>query len=206
MMKTDWLYQYNKKLTTAEAAARAVCDDDFIMTPLCLGQPSTLIPDAIADRKDELKNIEWRWNLATRPYKMFQPEYRKTFKITSGFTGTPFILSQFQGLGYGTLPGTVFTSLKQCPTTATRRYLAMVTLRTKTACEHRTDSMFSPGPPGGAGYLDGICRRPRILIEQWNYHTSPPCGDTKMHIPLHALRGEFLGVACLPGGGPKDIP
>ena len=87
MLKTDWMYHYKKKLVTAEAAARAVLDDDFIMTPLCLGQPSTLIPDAIADRKDELKNVEWRWNLAIRPYKMFKPEYRGTFKITADKRG-----------------------------------------------------------------------------------------------------------------------
>ncbi len=209
MYKTEWLYQYNKKLTTAEAAARAVCDDDFIMTPLCLGQPSTLIPDAIADRKDELQNIEWRWNLATRPYKMFQPEYRQTFKITSGFTGTPFILSQFQGLGYGPYaPVTVFSSLKQW--TYYRKpdvIVAMVTPPDKDGFVNiGPDCMFSRALLEGQATSKGFVGGPRVLIGEVNDQYIPACGDTKLHISkfTHFVENSSA-LPAFPAAAPKDI-
>ncbi|HOK07523.1 MAG TPA: acetyl-CoA hydrolase/transferase C-terminal domain-containing protein [Syntrophales bacterium] len=185
MLKTEWIHQYKKKLCTAEEAARAVRDDDFIMTPLCLGQPSTLIPDAIADRKDELKGVEWRWNLAIRPYKILKPEYRGAFKITSAFTGTPFILSQFQGMGYGAYaPATVFSSIKQW--TYFRKpdvIVAMVTPPDKDGFVNiGPDLMFSRALLEGKATSQGFVGGPRVLIGEVNDQYIPVCGDSKLHI------------------------
>jgi len=208
MLKTDWIYQYKKKLTTAEVAARAVVDDDFIMTPLCLGQPSTLIPDAIADRKDDLKNIEWRWNLAIRPYKIFKPEYRNTFKITSGFTGTPFILSQFQGIGYGPYaPVTVFSSIKQW--TSNRKpdiIVCMVTPPDKNGFVNiGPDLMFSRALLEGNATSRGFVGGPRVLIGEVNDQYIPACGDTKMHISKFTYFVEnSSALPAFPSPVPKD--
>jgi 4-hydroxybutyrate CoA-transferase len=209
MNKTDWMYQYKKKLCTAVEAARAVCDDDFIMTPLCLGQPSTLIPDAIADRKDELKNVEWRWNLAIRPYKMFKPEYRGTFKITSAFSGTPFILSQFQGVGYGNYaPATVFTSEKQW--TYYRKpdvIVNMVTPPDKDGFVNiGPDLMFSRALIEGRASSRGFIGGPRVLIGEVNDQYIPVCGDTKLHISkfTHIVENSSV-LPAFPSPVPKDI-
>jgi hypothetical protein len=48
-----------------------------------------LIPDAIADRKDELEDVEWMTCLTLGPYKLFKPEYRDTFRFMSAFYSTP---------------------------------------------------------------------------------------------------------------------
>jgi 4-hydroxybutyrate CoA-transferase len=95
MSVNDWKDEYKKKLCTAEEAARTVQNGDRIMNPLLLGQPTTLIMDAIADRKDELKDVEFNALLSLRPYKFFQEEYRKVFRINSGFVGTPSLRAAF---------------------------------------------------------------------------------------------------------------
>jgi len=50
-----------------------------------------LIMDAIADRKDELKDVEYINCLTLRPYKIFKPEYRDAFKVVCGFYSTPHL-------------------------------------------------------------------------------------------------------------------
>jgi 4-hydroxybutyrate CoA-transferase len=74
---------------SAQDAAKILQSGDCFWFPLLLGQPSMLIPDAIADRKDELKDVEWITCLTLRPYKLFKPEYRDTFTFLSGFYSTP---------------------------------------------------------------------------------------------------------------------
>jgi 4-hydroxybutyrate CoA-transferase len=52
--------------------------------------------DAVADRKDELKNVEYINCLTLRPYKIFQPEYREAFKLAFGFYSTPHLIKMAQ--------------------------------------------------------------------------------------------------------------
>ena len=86
----SWEDIYKSKLMSAEAAAKLIQSGDRMWTPLCLGQPSMLIMDLIADRVDELKDVEYLNALTLRPYKIFKPEYRKTFNIVVGFySNTP---------------------------------------------------------------------------------------------------------------------
>jgi acyl-CoA hydrolase len=84
----SWEDIYKSKLMSAEAAAKLIQSGDRMWTPLCLGQPSMLIMDLIADRVDELKDVEYLNALTLRPYKIFKPEYRKTFNIVVGFYST----------------------------------------------------------------------------------------------------------------------
>lgn len=81
----SWKDYYKSRLMSAQEAAKIIQSGDRFWFPLCLGQPSMLLADAIADRKDELKNVEWINALVLRPYKLLKPEYRDTFYYACGF-------------------------------------------------------------------------------------------------------------------------
>lgn len=81
----SWREIYKSRLMSAEEAAKLVKSGDRFWTPLCLGQPTNLIVDAIVARKDELEDVEYNFALVLRPYKIFQPEYRDTFKLVPAF-------------------------------------------------------------------------------------------------------------------------
>jgi 4-hydroxybutyrate CoA-transferase len=85
----SWQDYYKSHVMSAQDAAKILQSGDCFWFPLLMGQPSMLIPDAIADRKDELKDVEWITCLTLRPYKLFKPEYRDTFTFLSGFYSTP---------------------------------------------------------------------------------------------------------------------
>jgi 4-hydroxybutyrate CoA-transferase len=87
----SWQEIYKSRLMTAQEAAKIVQSGDCMWTPLLLGQPSMLIMDAIADRKDELRNVEYINCLTLRPYKIFKPEYREAFTLAFGFYSTPHL-------------------------------------------------------------------------------------------------------------------
>ncbi|HEU20688.1 MAG TPA: hypothetical protein ENO00_15130, partial [Deltaproteobacteria bacterium] len=81
----SWKEYYKSKTMSAGEAAKLVKSGDRFWTPLCLGQPTNLIMDAIADRKDELNDVDYNFALVLRPYKIFQPEYRDTFTLIPAF-------------------------------------------------------------------------------------------------------------------------
>jgi 4-hydroxybutyrate CoA-transferase len=87
----SWEDIYKSRLMSAQDAAKIIQSGDRFWTPLCLGQPSMLIMDLIADRVDELKDVEYMNALTLRPYKIFKPEYRKTFSVVYGFYSTPHL-------------------------------------------------------------------------------------------------------------------
>ena len=81
----SWREKYESKLCSYEEAARIVQSGDRFYTPTGLGEPSTAMIDAIADCKDNLEDIQYVSHLVFHPYKIFRPEYRKTFRLISGF-------------------------------------------------------------------------------------------------------------------------
>ncbi len=83
--KMTWKDNFKSKLCSHEEAARLVKSGDRLYTPLGLGEPSTAMMDAIADRKDELDDVDYISSLVFHPYKIFNPEYRKTFRLITGF-------------------------------------------------------------------------------------------------------------------------
>jgi acyl-CoA hydrolase len=86
----SWKDIYKSRVMSAQEAAKIIQSGDRFWTPLALGQPSMPIMEAIADRKDELKDVEYIFALVFRPYKIFKPEYSGTFKLTCGFySNTP---------------------------------------------------------------------------------------------------------------------
>ena len=81
----SWREEYKAKLCSHEQAAKIVQSGDRFFTALGLGEPSTAMVDAIADRKDELENVQYISALVFHPYKIFTPEYRKPFYLICGF-------------------------------------------------------------------------------------------------------------------------
>jgi len=81
----SWREEYKAKLCSHEEAAKIVQSGDRFFTALGLGEPSTAMVDAIADRKDELENVQYISALVFHPYKIFTPEYRKPFYLMCGF-------------------------------------------------------------------------------------------------------------------------
>jgi 4-hydroxybutyrate CoA-transferase len=80
-----WKDIYKSKVCSHQEAAKVVQSGDRLFTPLGLGEPSTAMMDAIADRKDELKDVDYISSLVFHPYKIFNPEYRKAFRLITGF-------------------------------------------------------------------------------------------------------------------------
>ncbi|HEX7364556.1 MAG TPA: hypothetical protein VF366_05275, partial [Dehalococcoidia bacterium] len=80
-----WNDIYKSKLCSHQEAAKLVKSGDRLFTPLGLGEPSTAMMDAIADRKDELSDVDYISALVFHLYKIFNPEYRKAFRLISGF-------------------------------------------------------------------------------------------------------------------------
>jgi 4-hydroxybutyrate CoA-transferase len=81
----SWRDDYKSKICSYQEAAKIVKSGDRLFTPLGLGEPSTAMMDAIADRKDELEDIDYISALVFHPYKIFNPECNKTFRLISGF-------------------------------------------------------------------------------------------------------------------------
>jgi len=81
----SWKDEYRSKLCTHEEAAKVVKSRDRLLNPLGLGEPTTAMMDAVADRKDELEDVQYISALVFHPYKIFSPEYMKTFEMSCGF-------------------------------------------------------------------------------------------------------------------------
>ena len=55
----SWQEIYKSRMMSAQDAAKIIKSGDRFWTPLCLGQPAMLIMDLIADRVDELQDVEY---------------------------------------------------------------------------------------------------------------------------------------------------
>jgi len=96
----SWRQEYESKLCSYEEAAKIVQSGDRFFTPLGLGQPSTSMMDAIADRKDDLEDVQYVSALNFRPYKIFTPEYRKPFYLMCGFYNQLTMSQHAEGASY----------------------------------------------------------------------------------------------------------
>jgi 4-hydroxybutyrate CoA-transferase len=93
-----WRDEYKSKLCSYQEAAKLVQSGDRFFTPLGLGEPSTAMIDAIADRKDELEDVDYISSLVFHLYKIFNPEYRKSFRLISGFYDVLTMSQHEQGI------------------------------------------------------------------------------------------------------------
>src|SRR4030042_1974271 len=81
----NWREEYKSKCGSHAEAAKLVHSGDRLFTPLGLGEPSTGMMDAVADRKDELREVEYVSALEFHPYKIFGPECQESFTLICGF-------------------------------------------------------------------------------------------------------------------------
>ena len=209
MSSGDWLDLYKKKVCTAEEAARAVKSGDRMMNPLGLGQPTILIMDAIADRKDELKDCEFNALLTLRPYKIFKPEYRGSFRINAGFLGTSNVRSCFpENEGYGRyVPVSSFSTSKQY--TYYRRPDVVVFMMTPPD----KDGFVNLGPDlfytramiEGVQTSKGVIGGARVVIGEENDQYPPAFGFTKLHVSklTHIVRNSAK-LPALPPPTPAE--
>jgi 4-hydroxybutyrate CoA-transferase len=181
----SWKDIYNGRRMTPEQAAKLVKSGDAIYTPLGLGQPSMPIMDAIADRKDELSDIEYFNCLTLRPYKIFQPEYRKTFRIYTGFMGSPIL----QGLAK-TEYANFYPNNASDGIVRFRNHRQRVKFR-------RVISVQQVSPPDEHGFvnigLDGFMSKQNFedaqltgghIIAQVNPHMPRTYGQTNFHVSI----------------------
>jgi 4-hydroxybutyrate CoA-transferase len=186
MQSGDWKDVYKSRLCKVDEAARAVRSGDRIMTPLMLGQPTNLIMDAIADRKDELKGCEFNALLTMRPYKMMKPEYRGSFRINAGFLGTPAIRACFpESESYGRyVPVSSFSTSKQY--SYYRRPDVVVMMVTPPDRDGFVnlgpDLFFTRAMVEGLQTGRGIMGGARVVIAEENDQYPPAFGHTKLHV------------------------
>jgi len=186
MQSGNWKDVYKNKLCTAEEAARSVRSGDRLMNPLCLGQPTNLIMDAIADRKDELKDCEFNALLTLRPYKMFKPEYGGSFRINAGFLGTPSTRAAFpESESYGRyVPVSSFSTSKQY--SYYRRPDVVVLMCTPPDNEGFVnlgpDLFYTRAMVEGVLTSRGVMGGARVVIAEENEHYPPAFGYTKLHV------------------------
>ena len=186
MSSENWSDLYKKKLCKAEEAALAVKSGDRIMNPLCLGQPTNLVMDAIADRKDEIKDCEFNALLTLRPYKIFKPEYRGSFRINAGFLGTPTIRSCFPiSESYGRyVPVSSFSTSKQY--SYYRRPDVVVLMVTPPDKEGFVnlgpDLFYTRAMIEGVQTSRGVIGGARVVIAEENDQYTPAFGYTKLHV------------------------
>jgi len=91
----SWRDEFKAKMRSHAEAAKIVQSGDRFYSPLGLGEPSTAMMDAIADRRNELKDVQFVSALQFHPYKIFAPECRETFRLLCGFYSK---LTMFQGM------------------------------------------------------------------------------------------------------------
>ena len=186
MQSGDWKDVYKSKLCTAEEAARSVRSGDRLMNPLMLGQPTNLIMDAIADRKDELTDCEFNALLTMRPYKMLKPEYSGSFRINSGFLGTPTIRACFpESESYGRyVPVSSFSTSKQYA--YYRRPDVVVMMVSPPDKEGFVnlgpDLFYTRAMVEGVQTSRGIMGGARVVIAEENDQFPRAFGYTKLHI------------------------
>lgn len=168
---------------TPQQAAQLIQPGDGIYTPLGLGQPSMPIMDAIADRKDELSDVEYFSCLTLRPYKIFQPEYRKTFRLMTGFIGSPVLQAMARSEWANYYPGNGSDGIVRFRDHRQRHHY------------RRVISIQQVTPPDEHGFvnigLDGFMTKQNFddanmtgghIIAQVNPHMPRTYGDTNFHV------------------------
>jgi len=188
----SWKEIYKSRTMTPQQAAKLVTSGCAVYTPLGLGQPSMAIMDAIADRKDELTDVEYFNCLTLRPYKIFQPEYRKAFTIISGFLGSPILQGIARSEYANFLPNNGSAGYQWFRNHRQRHKFRKVV------------SVQQVSPPDEHGYvnigLDGFMSRQNFedaqetgghIIAQINPNMPRTFGDTSFHVSIFSAFVEI---------------
>ncbi len=82
----DWRDDYNSKLCSAADAAQRIKSGDSIFTAGFSAMPHDFT-EALADRKDELENVEYYGCLSPYPFRIFDGEFKGHINYITFFTG-----------------------------------------------------------------------------------------------------------------------
>jgi len=133
--------------------------------------------DAIADCKDNLEDIQYVSMLVFHPYKIFRPEYRKTFKLISGF--------------YSQLTMSQHTEGSSTYIPAQSSSVGYIAEKRQEIDPRQQGVIIQVSPPDDHGYvslgLDLFCTRDLIdqadwLIGEVNPKMPRTYGDTHYHV------------------------
>lgn len=199
----SWKDTYKSKLMTAQEAAKIVKSGDDFWTPVALGQPSPPIMDAIADRKDELKDVNYFNNLVLWPYKIFKPDYRDTFKLFFTFySGNPNIQAVAKSEWANFFP------------VQSSNLGAMYASRKK-AINRRSGIITQVTPPDNHGYvslgLDAFYTEDIMNVSEWAIGVVNPqlprtCGETNLHVSrFTALVEDSFAIPVIPAMKATDV-
>ena len=187
---------------TAGEAAKIVHSGDSFWTPLLMGQPSMVIMDAIADRKDELSDVEYLPTLVLRPYKIFQPEYRSVFTLLSGFYSSPVMQTLAKSEWANYWPNQAADTGKKC-------------MHRKRVYPRRTGLVVQVAPPDEHGYVnlgldafmtEAVMDQSQWIIAQVNPVMPRTYGQTSFHVSRFTAfveRAEPLVILPMPE--PSDV-
>src|SRR5215467_4731128 len=84
--QTDWINDYQKKITTAEQAVRSIKSGDSIYIHSNAAAPQILV-EALTGRSGELKDVQIFHLLTLGQADYVKPEYASNFKVHALFIG-----------------------------------------------------------------------------------------------------------------------
>ena len=199
----SWKDIYKSRLMTAQEAAKLVKTGDDFFTPVLLGQPSLPLMDAIADRKDELKDVNYFNNHTLWPYKIFKPEYRDTFRLFFTFySGLPHIQAVAKSEWSNFFP------------VQSSNYGALYAARKK-AVNRRSGIITQVTPPDNHGFvnlgLDAFYTEDIMNVSEWAIAVVNPqlprtCGETSLHVSrFTAFVEDSFAVPVIPALKATDV-
>lgn len=196
-----WQEIYKNKLMTPQDAAKIVQTGDCVWMPLCLGQPSTLVMDAIADRKDELRDIELLTSLNIRPFKLLKPEYRDVFILYTQYYSP--LLRQYAKTEWAN-----YLPWQSCD--AGYKYSHRKRLTKK-----RTGIILQVAPPDNHGFVnlgldlfwtEHIMDQSEWIIAEVNPQMPRTCGQSDFHVSRFAAFVEnSTPITVVPTPAATDV-
>ncbi len=199
----NWKDTYKGRLMTAQEAAKIVQSGDDLWIPLLLGQPSVPTMDAIADRKDELKDVEFFSVYTLWPYKIFQPEYREAFKLIFGmYSPMPHMqaLAKSEWANYWPVQSS----------DAGSKYSQRKRVRNR-----RTGIVTQVTPPDEEGYvnlgLENFFTEDILNLSEWaiaevNPQMPRTYGQTQVHVSrFNAFVENSTPILAIPTPQPTDV-
>jgi 4-hydroxybutyrate CoA-transferase len=167
-----------------------------------LGQPSSLVMDTIAARKDELQDVEFINNLTFRPYKIFQPEYRKAFKVICMFYGTPVLMQFAKSEWANFMPGQSSD-------------IGLKYAERNLDYPRRSVTVLQVTPPNNHGfvclgldtfYTAAVMRQSEVIIAEVNDQMPRTYGDTNFHVSQFAAFVEHSNpILAVPSIEPTEV-
>jgi acyl-CoA hydrolase len=184
-----WREEYARKLTTPAEAVRRITPGQRIAIPV--GATPVALAEALAERADELADVEIVHCASAADYPWFEPAWRGPFRVTHEHYAAPVARRQLAA-----------RDADYVPLLFSRRFRADEEGRSDE--EGRpTDVVFlEVSPPDDHGYCyigshwtqKGYAERARVVLGEVNPFVPRCYGDTAIHVSAFDAFVEFEGV------------